>query len=344
MVALVSQCVSENGQIETLPLLVVIVGPTGSGKSELAAQIAAQIVGEVVSCDSVAVYREMEIGAAKPSPAQRLLAPHHLLDVVAPNEQFSAGDFSRVARAAITDISARVRVPIVAGGTGLYLRALLEGLFDAPARDKNLRARLRGMAERRGPQYVHRLLQKLDAEAGARIHVNDLPKVLRALEVTLAVGVPMTSAWNAGRDPLAGYRVVKLGLNPDRKLLYQRLDRRAAEMFAAGLLRETEQLVARYGADCWPLQSLGYAQAQAVLRGEMTEAEAIAATAQGHRNYAKRQMTWFRREQDVHWMERFGEDAIEDASRLLIAPHPFDKLRAGSTDDEPVRRMGHPVE
>jgi tRNA dimethylallyltransferase len=320
MVALVSESVTEPAQTGALPLLVAVLGPTGSGKSQLAARLAANLRGDVVSCDSVAIYREMEIGAAKPSRAQRLLAPHHLLDIVAPNEQFSAGDYSRLARTAIAEISSRGRVPIVAGGTGLYLRALLEGLFDAPARDENLRERLRQTADRRGAGYVHRLLQKLDAEAAARIHANDLPKTLRALEVTLAAGAPMTSAWNAGRDPLVGYRVVKLGLNPDRKLLYQRIDRRAEQMFAAGLLQETEQLIARYGADCWPLQSLGYRQAQAVLRGDMSEAEAIAATAQGHRNYAKRQMTWFRREQDVNWVEKFGEEALADAMRPLAVP------------------------
>jgi len=320
MVALVSESVTEPAQTGALPLLVAVLGPTGSGKSQLAARLAANLRGDVVSCDSVAIYREMEIGAAKPSRAQRLLAPHHLLDVVAPNEQFSAGDYSRLARTAIAEISSRGRVPIVAGGTGLYLRALLEGLFDAPARDENLRERLRQTADRRGAGYVHRLLQKLDAEAAARIHANDLPKTLRALEVTLAAGAPMTSAWNAGRDPLVGYRVVKLGLNPDRKLLYQRIDRRAEQMFAAGLLQETEQLIARYGADCWPLQSLGYRQAQAVLRGDMSEAEAIVATAQGHRNYAKRQMTWFRREQDVNWVEKFGEEALADAMRPLAVP------------------------
>jgi len=320
MVALVSESVTEPAQTGALPLLVAVLGPTGSGKSQLAARLAANLRGDVVSCDSVAIYREMEIGAAKPSRAQRLLAPHHLLDVVAPNEQFSAGDYSRLARTAIAEISSRGRVPIVAGGTGLYLRALLEGLFDAPARDENLRERLRQTADRRGAGYVHRLLHKLDAEAAARIHANDLPKTLRALEVTLAAGAPMTSAWNAGRDPLVGYRVVKLGLNPDRKLLYQRIDRRAEQMFAAGLLQETEQLIARYGADCWPLQSLGYRQAQAVLRGDMSEAEAIAATAQGHRNYAKRQMTWFRREQDVNWVEKFGEEALADAMRPLAVP------------------------
>jgi tRNA dimethylallyltransferase len=318
MVALVSESVTENAQSRDLPLLIVVVGPTASGKSELAARIAVRLSGESVSCDSVAVYRELEIGAAKPSPAQRAMAPHHLLDVVAPDEKFSAGEYSRLARAAIADISARRRVPIIAGGTGLYLRALLEGLFAAPARDEGLQSRLREIAARRGVEYVHRLLQKLDGDAAARIHANDLAKVLRALEVSITAGAPMTSAWNAGRDALTGYRVVKIGLNPERSLLYQRIDRRAAEMFASGLVEETERLVAKYGAVCWPLQSLGYRQAQAVLRGETQEAEAIAATAQGHRNYAKRQMTWFRREADVHWLPQFGETALEAA---MLAAH-----------------------
>ena len=322
MVALVSQLVTDNAQIGNSPLLVVVLGPTGSGKSELAAQLASRINGEVVSCDSVAIYRELEIGAAKPSAAQRATAPHHLLDVVAPNEPFSAGDYSRMARAAIADTSSRGYAAIVAGGTGLYLRALLEGLFDAPPTNPQLRSRLRAIAERRGAEYVHRLLQKLDPEAATRIHAKDLPKTLRALEVTIAAGAPMTRAWSAGRVPLVGYRVVKIGLNPDRALLYQRIDRRAAEMFAAGLVSETRKLIARYGAECWPLQSLGYRQAQALLRGEMSQAESILATAQGHRNYAKRQMTWFRREADVHWLEMFGEDAVEDAMRRLIAPDP----------------------
>jgi len=299
------------GGTETLPLLVVIVGPTASGKSELAAQMAARLGGEVVSCDSVAVYRGLEIGAAKPSAAQRMLAPHHLLDVVAPNEIFSAGDYARAARAAIADIRGRGRVPVVAGGTGLYLRALLQGLFDGPQRDGELRERLRQQAASQGAESVHRLLRQHDPAAADRIHPNDVPKVLRALEVCLTAGASgarnMTEAWGDGSQLLTGYRVVKLGLAPPRAELYERINQRAQRMFAAGLIEETRTLVERYGADYWPLQSLGYKQARAVLRGEMTEAEAIAATAQGHRNYAKRQGTWFRKEAEVEWLQGFGE-------------------------------------
>ncbi len=302
------------------PLLVVLMGATASGKSALAVGLAQRLGGEVVSCDSVAVYRGLEIGAAKPTSAQRAAVPHHLLDVADPDETFSAGDYSRAARAAIADVAARGRVPIVAGGTGLYLRALLQGLFDGPQRDEALRDRLRATAAKRGAEYVHRLLRKLDAEAGARIHANDVPKVLRAIEVCLTAGTPLTQAWAGGREPLTGYRVVKIGLEPDRARLYQRINARAAKMFAEGLVEETRGLVHKYGANCWPLQSLGYRQAQAVLRGEMTEAEAIAATAQGHRNYAKRQGTWFRREQDVAWLPVFGEDAEDTAADLITSP------------------------
>jgi tRNA dimethylallyltransferase len=300
------------------PLLVVLLGATGSGKSALAVLMAQQLGGEVVSCDSVAVYRGLEIGAAKPTHLQRAAIPHHLLDVVAPDETFSAGDYSRAARAALADITARGRVPIVAGGTGLYLRALLQGLFAGPQRDEALRERLRDTATARGAHYVHRLLRKLDSATAALIHPKDVPKVLRALEVRLTLGSPMTQAWAAGSDPLRGYRVVKIGLEPDRPRLYERINARAGAMFAAGLVEETRALVAQYGADCWPLQSLGYRQAQAVLRGEMTEPEAIAATAQGHRNYAKRQGTWFRREKDVHWLRGFGEDIADKARQIAL--------------------------
>jgi tRNA dimethylallyltransferase len=294
------------------PLLVVILGPTGSGKSALAVSLAERgwggMAGEVVSCDSVAVYREMEIGTAKPSTEERARVRHHMLDVVPPAVEFSAGDYARGARAAIEDISARGRIPVVAGGTGLYLRALLEGLFVGPARSEELRARLREMRARRGVEYVHRLLQKLDREAAGRIHANDLAKVVRAIEVRVAAGRPLTEAWAGGREGLRGYRVVKIGLDPAREQLYARINRRAEEMFARGLVGETRGLVEKYGAECRALGSLGYKQAQAVLRGEMSERDAVAATAQGHRNYAKRQGTWFRREAAVRWLKGFGEE------------------------------------
>jgi tRNA dimethylallyltransferase len=297
------------------PVLLVILGPTGSGKSALAVSLAERgfggMRGEVVSCDSVAVYQEMEIGTAKPSTEQRSRVPHHMLDVVSPEVEFTAGDYARGARAAIGEITKRGRIPMVAGGTGLYLRALLEGLFVGPARSEELRTRLRTMAKRRGAEYVHRLLQKLDGEAAGRIHANDLPKVIRAVEVCLAEGRPLTEAWAEGREGLQGYRVIKIGLDPAREQLYARLNQRAGEMFSRGLVEETRGLVEKYGAECRALGSLGYKQAQAVLRGEMSEREAVEATAQGHRNYAKRQGTWFRREQDVRWMKGFGEEVGE---------------------------------
>ncbi len=296
-----------------LPLLVVVLGPTGSGKSALAVRLAEQLGGEVVSCDSVAVYREMEIGTAKPSAEERARVRHHMVDVASVAEEFSAGEYARGARAAIAEIAARGKLPIVAGGTGLYLRALLEGLFEGPAASEELRARLRESAARRGVEYVHRLLRKLDGEAAERIHANDLAKVVRAIEVCVAAGRPLTEAWTDGREGLRGYRVVKLGLAAERGALYGRINRRAEEMFRQGLVEETRGLVKKYGAECRALGSLGYKQAQAVLRGEMTEAEAVAATAQGHRNLAKRQGTWFRREEGVEWLKGFGEEVVAEA-------------------------------
>jgi tRNA dimethylallyltransferase len=307
-----------------LPLLVVVLGPTASGKTGLAVRLAESFAagGEVVSCDSVAVYRELEIGTAKPSLAERARVPHHLIDIVGPAEPYTAGQYSRAARAAIRDISARGRVPVVAGGTGLYLRALLEGLFPESETGEAgpLRERLRQTGTRRGSAYLHRLLHKVDRAAAERIHPNDVPKVVRALEASISAGRPMTEAWGQGREGLRGYRVVKIGLAPERVALYERINQRAEEMFRAGLVEETRALVAKYGADCRPLGSLGYRQAQAVLRGEMMEAGGIAATAQGHRNYAKRQMTWFRREAGVRWLNGFGEDVADEALRLVAEP------------------------
>jgi tRNA dimethylallyltransferase len=299
-----------------MPLLIVVLGATASGKSALAMELVERGVrtggevrrGEIVSCDSVAVYREMEIGTAKPSREERTRVPHHMIDVASPSEVYTAGDYSRAARAAIREISARGLVPIVAGGTGLYLRALLEGLFVGPVRDDGLRERLRAAAEKRGAKYVHSLLQKMDAGAAARIHENDLPKVVRAIEVRMKTRQRVDEAWAGGRDALEGFRVVRVGLDPARDELNARIDARAREMFANGLVEETRGLMAKYGEECRALGALGYKQAAAMVRGEMTEAEAIAATAQGHRNYAKRQRTWFRGERDVLWVKGFGGD------------------------------------
>ena len=286
----------------------VVVGATASGKSSLAVRLAEQFAGEVVSCDSVAVYREMEIGTAKPTAEHRALVPHHLLDIVDPDQGCTAGDWSRLAREAIESITARGRLPIVAGGTGLYLRALLEGLFPAPPVDPGVRARLRRLTERRGPAGLHRLLARLDPRAASAIHANDVPKAIRAVEVSLAARRPLTEQWAEGRNALLGYGTLRLGLAPPRQRLYDRINRRATAMFDRGLVAETERLVERYGSDCRPLGSLGYAEAVAVLRGELTLQAAIARAQQGHRNYAKRQATWFRKDAAIQWLAGFGDE------------------------------------
>jgi tRNA dimethylallyltransferase len=298
------------------PLALIVLGPTASGKSALALHLAERLQGEIVSCDSVAVYHEFDIGAAKPSAEDRRRVPHHLIDVVSPAEQFTAGDYSRLARRALQEVSSRNRLPIVVGGTGLYLRALLEGLFSGPPRSEELRQRLRERAADRGPAYLHRLLARLDPAAARTIHKNDVAKMVRALEVSITARQPMTEMWQQGRDPLRGFRILRIGLNPEREALYQRVNLRAAEMFERGLVEETKTLLRRYGP-VRPLDSLGYRQALEYLRDNLTLPEAIAAAQQAHRNYAKRQLTWFRREPGVQWISGFGDD--EEMQKQLLA-------------------------
>ena len=291
------------------PLLVVILGPTASGKTALSLALAAQFDGEIVNCDSVAMYRELEIGTARPTKEERAQATHHLIDFVDPSAYITAGEYARLARQALAVIKDRGHLPVIVGGTGLYLRALLEGLFPGPQRSEELRERLRQRAAAKGAAYVHAILGKMDPAAAGRIHANDTPKVIRAIEVCRASRQTLTDGWKQGRDPLKGFRILRLGLNPDRAALYERINRRAKRMFAAGLVDETMHLLARYGDRAWPLSALGYRQAVEMLRGELTRDEAIAAAQQAHRNYAKRQMTWFRREPEVHWLEGFGDEA-----------------------------------
>jgi tRNA dimethylallyltransferase len=302
--------------------LIVLVGPTASGKTSLALRLAEAFNGEIVSCDSVAVYREMEIGTAKPTREERTLIRHHMIDIASPDEACTAGDYSRQAREALTGITGRGHLPIVAGGTGLYLRALIDGLFPAPPQKPGQRERLRNLAKTRGAAYLHRLLTRLDPTAAAAIHSNDVPKVIRAIEVSLASEGPLTQQWQKGRDALTGYGILRLCLNPPRTRLYERINQRAAAMFDRGLVEETERLIARYGEDCRPLTSLGYAEATAVLKNKLTREQAVARSQQSHRNYAKRQLTWFRREPNMHWLEGCGGDEeIADQALRLVAAH-----------------------
>jgi tRNA dimethylallyltransferase len=289
-----------------LPLVLILLGPTGSGKTALSLALAERFNGEIVSCDSVAVYRGMELGTAKPSPEERARVPHHLIDVAELNEPFTAGAYMKAARATLSEISARGRLPIVTGGTGLYLRALTDGLFAGPSRHEGLRARLALKAKKRGSVWLQRILSRLDTASAARIHANDTPKLIRAIEVCLAARRPMSEM--IARNPLIGFRLLRIGLSPPRAVLYERLNTRCAAMFAAGLVEETRTLLDRYG-HVKALDSLGYRQALAVLAGTFSLQTGIAAAQQGHRNYAKRQLTWFRREHDVHWFAGFGDDA-----------------------------------
>ncbi len=305
------------------PLVVILLGPTGSGKTALSLSLAERLGGEIVSCDSVAVYRGMDLGTAKPSPEDRARVVHHLIDVADPDETFTAGEYSRQARAALREIAGRGKLPIVTGGTGLYLRALTEGLFAGPVRQEDVRARLRRSAEKHGVAWLHRVLARIDAASAERIHANDAPKLIRAIEVCLAGRKPLSEVLaepSTAKDPLTGFRLLRIGLNPPRQALYERLNRRCAEMFTAGLIQETRVLLACYGP-IKALDSLGYRQAVSVLLKGMSEKMAIAEAQQGHRNYAKRQMTWFRREPDVHWLEGFGdaEDVLLKAGELVSA-------------------------
>ena len=289
------------------PLLVVILGPTASGKTSLSLTLAETLGGEIVNCDSVAMYREFDIGTAKPSRSERARVPHHLFDCIDPTQDVTAGEYARRARKTLDEIKSRRSLPIVVGGTGLYLRALLEGLFAGPERSEELRERLRERTAERGSQYLHKILSHLDRPTAEKIHPNDSPKLIRAIEVCLSSRQKLSELWQRGRDALTGFRIVRLGLDPVRSELYERINQRAEQMFEGGLIEETRHLMEKYGFEVRPLNSLGYKQAAEFVRGEVTREKAVESAQQAHRNYAKRQITWFRREPDVVWFAGFGD-------------------------------------
>ena len=299
--------------------LVVILGPTASGKSALAIALAERLNGEVVACDSTQVYRYFDIGTGKVPAAERRGIPHHLIDLVEPEEVFTAGEYRRRATEVLEAICARRELPILTVGTGLYLRALLEGLADAPARSEELRERLRRQAARRGPEHLHGVLGRLDRESALRIAPGDTQKVIRAIEIRLLSGEPASALHQRGRTGLAGFQVLKIGLMPRRTALYQRIERRVTAMLELGWFDEVKILLAKgIAPKAKPFEFLGYSQLQEVLVGEMTFDEAIVQTKQATRQYAKRQITWFRKEADVHWIEGFGEDPATAIKALRL--------------------------
>ena len=288
--------------------LVAIAGPTGGGKSELALQLAGRFEGEVVNCDSVQIYRFFNIGAAKLPEESRRGIPHHLIDLANPDELFTAGDFARVGRTILHEIADRGRLPVVTGGTGFYLRALLDGLAPGPQRDEILRARLL-KRETRKPGSIHRLLRKFDPPTAARIHPNDTPKAMRALEICLSARKTATEVFAGGRDALQGFRILKIGLFPNREQLYKRLESRMEAMFSAGLIDETASILARgYAPESKPFESIGYKQALQAIRGELSPKDALFYARRDTRRYAKRQMTWFRQDKGMEIFTGFGDD------------------------------------
>ena len=298
--------------------LLVVAGPTCSGKSALALAVARAIEGEIVNCDSLQIYRGLDIGTAKTPPAERAGVPHHLFDLLEPWEVFSAGAYARVARQTLSDIRSRGRVPVVAGGTGFYLRALIEGLAEAPPRDEALRARLLERESRRKGS-LHRILRRLDPATAASIHPNDVQKTVRALEICLRARQPASRLFEQGRKPLQGFRALKLGLRPPRQHLIDRIHERTHRMFEAGLLDEVRGLLERgVPRDAKALESIGYKEALACLEGSLSLPEAIERAAVATRQYAKRQMTWFRKDPGIHWLNGFGDDPKIEAEALNL--------------------------
>jgi tRNA dimethylallyltransferase len=301
-----------------LPRLVVILGPTASGKSALGISLAEHLRGEILVCDSTQVYRRFDIGTAKVPIAEQRGIPHHLVDLVAPREVFTAGEYRRRALDVLEDTRRREKTPVLTAGTGLYLRALLEGLAEAPLRSEELRERLRAKVEESGPVYLHRLLARLDPEAAARISARDTQKIIRAIEMRLATGKTVGEIHRSGREPLTGYEVIKIGLQPQREALYQRIHERVQAMIRAGWIDEVRQLIADgIPADAKPFQFIGYAEWREHLAGRLGKDEAFARIQQATRNFAKRQITWFRKETAVHWLEGFGDDPKSFSAALM---------------------------
>jgi len=292
------------------PPLVAVIGPTASGKSALAIWLAEQLGGEVVACDSTQLYRGFDIGTAKPSASERRGVPHHLIDVLGPEEQATAGGYRQMALAVLTDLRQRARLPIFTVGTGLYLRALLEGLADVPQRSEELRERLLRTARDHAPGHLHHILQRLDSQAARKISPADEQKLIRAIEVCLLAKMPLTEVHRSGRAPLQGWQVLKIGLAPDREALHARIHTRTHAMLANGWLEEVRSLLhAGLLENAKPFDFIGYRELRDVLQGRSTMDQASAAIQQATRRYAKRQLTWFRREPAVHWLTGFGDQA-----------------------------------
>jgi tRNA dimethylallyltransferase len=302
------------------PRLIAIVGPTATGKSALAIALAERLAGEIVSCDSTAVYRGFDIGTDKVPPAERRGIPHHLIDVADPTEEYSAARYAREAAAVIRDITTRGRQPILAGGTGFYYRALTRGLFEGPGRDEPLRRRLERVAERRGPERLHRWLARVDPASAARIQPPDVKRVVRALEVWMLTGRPLTDHFAATSSPVPEYAITAIALQIPADQTADRVARRVHAQFESGLLDEMRGLLARGVPDtALPFTGLVYRQALEHLRGLRDEAATRELIIRENRKYSRRQLIWFRKEPNLRWIHAAGErpETLDEALALL---------------------------
>jgi tRNA dimethylallyltransferase len=289
--------------------LVAVVGPTASGKSALGVRLAEQFGGEVLSCDSTQLYRGFDIGTAKTGLAERRGILHHLTDALTPSEEATAGGYREMALAVLGDLRSRRRLPILTVGTGLYLRALLEGLADVPQRSEELRERLRTNADKHAPGYLHRLLKRLDPETAEKIAPGDEQKLIRAVEICVLARRPVSEVHRTGRAPLEGWRALKIGLMPSRESLYERIHARTEAMLEQGWIEEVRRLMnSGLPEDSKPFHFIGYRELREVLRGEKRFEDARTAIQQATRQYAKRQLTWFRKDSAVHWLVGFGDE------------------------------------
>jgi tRNA dimethylallyltransferase len=326
--------VSMNSAVPASPL-VVIVGPTASGKSALGVALAKKFGAEIVACDSTQLYRGFDIGTGKPSLVERAGIPHHLLDILTPEESSTAGDYRERAERVLADLKSHSKLPIFTVGTGLYLRALLEGLAQLPQRSQEIRERLRDSASTHGPGYLHAILEKLDAETAAKIAPADEQKLIRAIEVCLLARKPLSEVHRTARKPLLGWAPIKIGLQPSREELRDRIHARTDAMLASGWLDEVRHLLDQgYPEDAKPFDFIGYRELRDVLRKKSSLKQARAVIQQSTRQYAKRQLTWFRHEHGVHWFAGFGDEqkiqrAAEDHLARLGLASARDQQPAG---------------
>ncbi|MCJ7488513.1 MAG: tRNA (adenosine(37)-N6)-dimethylallyltransferase MiaA [Candidatus Aminicenantes bacterium] len=293
--------------------IVIVLGPTAVGKSRVAVDLALRFGGEVISGDSIQVYRGFDIGTDKPPAASRRGVRHHLIDIVGPEVQFTAADFVREALKAAGEITSRGHLPLIAGGTGLYIKALVDGLFPGPGRNPALRAALEATAQEEGLDSLFRRLQAIDPEYARKVRSRDRVRIIRALEVHAATGLPISEHFRRTESPVRGRNVLRLGLRLERDALYRRIDDRVEQMFERGLVEEVRGLLERGVAEnAPPFRALGYSHVLRLLRGEVSREVAMASTKADTRHYAKRQTTWFRKMDDVAWFSPDDGPALEE--------------------------------